>query len=139
MKGEIDRRQFNHGVHTEASLSIDQFFLELYHSAAEALPETISHVDSDEPVPQQESAESDLLVVLTTDPGKSRLNDIPSVVAADNFPIRHIQHSKTIDLWFLYLSWMSSHHPLLKHGSWTTFWSKWKHRSWAQVLVRRSS
>ena len=40
--GHIDKRVFNGRRKTVASISVDQFFLELYHSAAEFLPEDSS-------------------------------------------------------------------------------------------------
>ncbi len=39
MRGEVDGRHLNGRKLTVAGMSVDQFFLELYHSAAEMLPE----------------------------------------------------------------------------------------------------
>ena len=90
--GVTDGRHKNFGHVTQASISVDQFFLELYHSAAEFLPESTQfHIDdvnaaidtTEGMSPEELNAfkklaqeESDLLPLLGCDPEKTVVSNM---------------------------------------------------------------
>jgi hypothetical protein len=142
VRGCIDRRQFNGRRATVASLSVDQFFLELYHSAAESLPEMpdceVANVDWS--IAADEEAKVSVLspestegcqkrlesAVFDWDPGSALLRDQLELGTQAKLPMKHIQHSKPIDLWWLYLAWVSLRCPLGSSAAcWSTFWRRW--------------
>ena len=116
--------------------------MELYHSAAESLPEMpdceVANVDwsiaADEeatvsvPSPKstagcQKRLES---AVFDWDPGSALLRDQLELGTQAKLPMKHIQHSKPIDLWWLYLAWVSLRCPPGSSAAcWSTFWRRW--------------
>ena len=151
--GDIDRRQFNGRQLTVAGLSVEQFFVELYHSAAEMLPEMPDceladvdwSIDKDE-LAQVQSTESkskgtapptQAKMIPDWDPGTALLEHQMLLGSHENLPMKHIQHSKPIDLWWLYLAWVSLRCPAgTKTACWSTFWQKW-HCHWRYCLGLR--
>lgn len=139
--GVTDGRSRNFGHVTPAGISVDQFFLELYHSAAEFLPEStqfhIDDVDSaieeTEGMTREEVAvlkrlaeeESDLLPLVGCDPEKTLVSNMAVPASCTSLPIRYIQHQHVVDVWWFYLSWMSCRAPDTNPASWSTFWRKW--------------
>jgi hypothetical protein len=126
---------------TVAGMSVEQFFLELYHSAAESLPEMpdceVADVDwsiESGSHAQECSSESRGQTDTKTlgsamfdwDPGSALLKHQLDLGSSERLPLKHIQHSKPIDLWWLYLAWVSLRCPAgTKAACWATFWRKW--------------
>lgn len=139
--GHIDRRRFNGRGLTLAGMSVEQFFLELYHSAAESLPEmedcAVAHVDwsidldessdaKNHSESRVSSAKQEASVVFDWDPGSTLLKHQLELGSGERLPIKYIQHSKPIDLWWLYLAWVSLRCPAgTAAACWATFWRRW--------------
>ena len=139
--GHIDRRQFNGRQLTLAGVSVEQFFLELYHSAAELLPEIVDceviNVDASisrdalggvqSPEEIQIGTETASTATLEWDPSTALLNQQLTLGSDEKRPLKHIQHSKPIDLWWLYLAWVSLRcPPNTAAACWSTFWNRWQ-------------
>ncbi|CAJ1425821.1 unnamed protein product [Effrenium voratum] len=140
VQGSIDKRQFNGRQATEASMSVNQFFLEVYHSAAEFLPEDpschVTNVDAsinaDElegaPATASKPACHPTLPLLGWDPSESMVQDLGAAALGnpEPLPTRYVQHLKPVDLWWQYLAWALVRCPQSKTASWSTFWRAWQ-------------
>lgn len=129
--GVPDRRQNNRRNPTNSSMSVDAFFLDLYHSTAEFLPEICNyHLSNvDEAMDNVEDVETpnqvDYLPLIGNDPEKSVVQNIRTASGDfSSLPIRFVQHQRVIDLFWLYLAWIGSRSSD-KPASWTTFWRRW--------------
>ncbi|CAJ1394052.1 unnamed protein product [Effrenium voratum] len=148
VQGSIDKRQFNGRQATEASMSVNQFFLEVYHSAAEFLPEDpschVTNVDAsinaDElegaPATASKPACHPTLPLLGWDPSESMVQDLGAAALGnpEPLPTRYVQHLKPVDLWWQYLAWALVRCPQSKTASWSTFWRAWQPDSESRVL-----
>ncbi|CAE7558087.1 unnamed protein product [Symbiodinium sp. CCMP2592] len=151
----FDGRVTNGRMVTEAGMSVDQFFLEMYHSAAEFLPEDDTcHMENvDWTVQQEELQESqapdlgrddeDLAPMLGWDPEKSWLHTAIASAADAHLPKRYVQHKKPIDIWWLYLAWRLVRVPESQSADsesraacWSTFWQRWSKR-WCHCIGLR--
>ena len=131
---------------------VDQFFAELYMSAAEHLAEQdldIGKVDDniaqDAALPPGAAAPIEPLPDIPWNP--DQCFSTQSLMAAGNdlhtFPVRYLQHARLSDLWWQFLAWWHSlthvsqeeqtHRP-----SFSTFWRAW-HARWHRVLEFRKS
>lgn len=142
--GEVDMRFKNGRQCGEARISVDQYFFELYNSAAEFLPEDPACKVED--VDNSISADStsarlgsdhhhtspalhSMLPLFGWDPAQTYLQDASAMTLDDvNLPRRYVQHQKPIDLWWQYLAWVVVRCPG-KASSWTTFWKRWHERA----------
>ncbi|CAE7241926.1 unnamed protein product [Symbiodinium natans] len=146
LKGQsFDGRSHNGRAVTEVSASVDQFFLEMYHSAAEYLPEdTACHLeDVDWTVAQEElqlgrvtefPTPEQNLTLLGWDPEKSELQTAIQAASGASMPKKYVQHKKAVDR--LYLAWRTVRMPESQSACWSTFWKKW-HDRWCHCIGLR--
>lgn len=141
VNGEVDKRKFNTGACADVSRTVDAFMLDLYHTTAEFLPELteyhVSCVDEElaahEKLTEEETKsleklgkdDTDFLPLIGADPDKGIIANMQTVAADGKLPKRYIQHSKVIDLFWMYISWLSTRSPDTKPASWSTFWRRW--------------
>ena len=148
-RGEPDRRCFN-GAKPSTSLVLHQFFLELYHSGAEHLPET-EHLDVDRSISADAQGSEDWQVptmrsampwqtpVSNWDPESGYCQDAQKLHSAQSsvssLPVRFLHHQHQSDLWWQLRAWWPKEQPL---PSWSAFWTLW-HNQWRHVLRLRKS
>lgn len=132
--GNADGRTTNGKTMTDSRISVDMFFYNLYHTAAEYLPEhefqlndVDSQIEAEQSGKKHAAAEQcfqteGLLPLLGQDPEKQMLNSIAAFAGGNQLPVRYIQHQRVVDLWMLYLGWGSTND---KKASWSTFWRCW--------------
>ncbi|CAJ1363654.1 unnamed protein product, partial [Effrenium voratum] len=148
--GSVDLRQNNGRARADASISVDQFFFEMYNSAAELLPEDPSchvedidnSIDADErpaasavPLLQPHSKFHQMLPILGWDPSQTFLQDVMTASMDEQDLIRYIQNQKPIDLWWQYLAWAVARCGG-QSASWSTFWRRW-HGRWKHCIGLR--
>lgn len=148
--GSVDLRQNNGRARADASISVDQFFFEMYNSAAELLPEDPSchvedidnSIDADErpaasavPTLQPHSKFHQMLPILGWDPSQTFLQDVMTAsMDEQDLPIRYIQNQKPIDLWWQYLAWAVARCGG-QSASWSTFWRRWHGRCLHLLII----
>ena len=132
---------------------VNQFFAELYMSAAEHLAEQDLDIGKVDDNIAQDAALPEGAQVQCPE----GLPDIPwnpdqcfsthSLMAAGHdlrsFPVRYLQHGRLIDLWWQFLAWWHSLAHVapgeqVQRPSWATFWRAW-HAKWQCVLAFRKS
>ena len=149
--GHLDKRAFNAKPTSTSGLSVDQFFLELWLSAAERFPEDGIEcaekeiVFGEEPeVPNPESKYPAPAVMLEHiphwDPSCSLLGEMATLGSGAALQPKYIQHQRLMDLWWQYLGWVSERcPPEFKPASYSTFWRRW-HWRWRQYIkIRKHS
>ena len=139
----------------------DQFFAELYMSAAEHLAEqqldidniddSIAHDEACGPdsVPRPASHEHSPSLDMSWDPDESLSTQMLMATAADlrSWPPRFLQHGRLHHLWWQFLAWWASlqaampaadNAELISTPSYPTFWRAWQEK-WCTVLRFRKS
>ena len=132
---------------------VNQFFAELYMSAAEHLAEQDLDIGNvDDSISHDAALPDDARVQCP-----EGLPDIPwnpdqcfstqALMAAghdlQSFPVRYLQHGRLSDLWWQFLAWWHSLADVAQDGgpqrpSFSTFWGTW-HDKWCRVLAFRKS
>ena len=136
----------------------DQFFAELYMSAAEHLAEqrldidniddAIAHDDACglDPVPHPVSDENGPSLDMSWNPDEALSTQMMMATAADvaSWPPHFLQHGHLHHLWWLFLAWWTSLHAagneeLIKMPSYATFWRAWREKWCTALRFRKSS
>ena len=131
---------------------VNQFFAELYMSAAEHLAEQdldIGKVDDniahDAALPPDSPVSSEPLPDIPWNPDKCFNTEALMAAGTDlqNIPVRYLQHGRLSDLWWQFLAWWHSLQGVaqVEQGdkpSYSTFWRAW-HDRWYLVLAFRKS
>ena len=145
--GTLDMRKFPSpvGHSSPQSLIVDQFFCELYCSAAERLPEveaSLRNVDAHIESHQGASPdESEPLMFLNWTPHQQAMEVAGLAVSGKTLPARHLQHCRLSDLWWQFVAWHASCEQIageFPSPSWATFWRRWDAR-WKHVLHFRTT
>lgn len=143
--GGLDMRKFPapSGHSSPQSVIVDQFFCELYSSAAERLPEVAAPIhDVDDHIARNQHKcpasedESEPLVFLNWTPHQQAMDVACLAVSGKHLPRRHLQHCRLSDLWWQFVAWHSSCEAIagdVPCPSWSTFWRRWQAR-WQCVL-----
>ncbi len=132
--------------------AVDQFFSELYMSAAEHLAEQHLDIDNIDDAISYDDApagrEPMTSMELTWSPHDTMDTLTLMATSSDrtSWPPRYLQHGKLSHLWWQFLSWWSTVHNLGQSGeqcqasppSWSTFWRAWD-GGWSRVLLFRKS
>ena len=153
VRADVDKRQFNGRTKSLARKFVDQFFFELYHSCAEHLPEDDGLVGVDDAIageefnsdgepdnpqrPETQSSESRVHMP-SWDPAVSFPAAFASHCAGERLPMKKMHHQKFMDLWWLYLAWLSVRSNESSAASLATFWRSWD-EYWRACLVFRKS
>ena len=144
-----------------AALIIDQYFQEVYWSAAEPLPETL-HIDGvDEAIERGHISEAqrsklddadalfaDVGVIPEWNPNDVAADVMARSVNAGSLKARHVQHGHMRDLWWRFLAWCAALPQVVRAGnsdsqtaetqftvpSFSSFWRRW-HDKW-RALIR---
>ncbi len=135
----------------------DQFFAEMYMSAAEHLAEQhldIEKVDDDiahddalgpDPIQRPESNEGSPSLDMSWNPDESLSTEVLMATSGEvaSWPPRFLQHARLYHLWWQFLAWWSSLHDAESHEiaeqpSYSTFWRAWQEK-WSHVLHFRKS
>ena len=133
----------------------DQFFAELYMSAAEHLAEQDLDIDDiDEDIAHDDastfqrpasSTPAGPSLDMAWDPDTSMSTEVLMATSADisDWPERYMQHGRLSHLWWQFLAWWASLHdaaaqPQQVMPSYITFWRAW-HDKWKRVLHFRKS
>lgn len=144
--GAIDKRVFNGRAIDEQTMSVDQFFLEMWFTSAEGLPEDPS-LDADlvlgeePPPPCAESASTRPLDhVPHWDPESNLLHEMAALGGQRDMARKYIQHQTVTDLWWQYVAWVAERCPAgFGRASYSSFWRRW-HGVWsARLQIRKSS
>ena len=143
--GALDLRKFPvpSGRATPQSLIVDQFFCELYCSAAERLPEVeapLRDVDSHIESHQSACEAQEPLQFLNWTPHQQAMDVAGLAVSGMRLPVRHLQHCRLSDLWWQFVAWHASCEAIegeFPCPSWSTFWRRWDAR-WRHALGFRS-
>ena len=158
--GTPDGRASNHSTST-VDLTVDQFFLELYNSAAETLPEeALERVTGvDDTIDNSVKDEGPDQCSPCLAPGAAAAREVPTLspcwdpagacleqlrelgsqgpASSVQLPVKHLHHQHIMDLRWLYLAWMKLM-PGKKPASWATFHRRWQSR-WKHCLCLRKS
>ena len=150
--GTLDMRRFPapSGHTCPQGLIVDQFFCELYCSAAERLPEVEAplrnvdaHIESHQVQRSASSAgEAEPLTFLNWTPHQQAM-DVAGLAVSGNalLPARHLQHCRLSDLWWQFVAWHGSCEQIAGQfpcPSWSTFWRRW-HARWKDALRFRTT
>lgn len=147
--GALDMRTFSvqrsSGQTSPQSLIVDQFFCELYASAAERLPEVEAplrnvdaHIESHQ---GDSSADHEPLTFLNWTPHQQAMDIAGLAVSGQALPPRHLQHCRLSDLWWQFVAWHASCEQISGEfpcPSWSTFWRRWDAR-WKSALHFRTT
>ncbi len=125
------------------SMIVDQFFCELYCSAAERLPEVAAplHDVDAEISANQGSCDpcSEPLMFLDWTPHHMAMDVANIAVGKKALPERHLQHCRLSDLWWQFVAWHASCEEIsgkFPCPHWSTFWRCWDAR-WRHALSFR--
>ena len=139
-------RKFPHprGNACPQSMIVDQFFCELYCSAAERLPEVAAPLeDVDAHISENQHSEfhtaDDPLMFLDWTPHTMAMEIANMVVGGQTMPSRHLQHCRLSDLWWQFVAWHASCEAIggiFPCPSWTSFWRRWDFK-WKHLLQFR--
>ena len=148
--GAIDKRVFSGRAIEEQTMTVDQFVLEMWLTAAEGLPEDPA-LDAElllgeEPPPlcadcsDSESASTRPLDhVPHWDPGSNLLHEMSALGGQRDMRRKYIQHQTITDLWWQYVAWHAERCPVgLPRASYTSFWRRWRD-TWSDRLKTRKS
>ena len=133
----------------------DQFFAELYMSAAEHLAEQDLDIDNiDEDIAHDDASvfqcpassnPAGPSLDMAWDPDTTMSTEVLMATSADisDWPVRYMQHGRLTHLWWQFLAWWTSLHdaaaqPQQDMPSYSTFWRAWTDK-WSQVLHFRKS
>ena len=133
----------------------DQFFAELYMSAAEHLAEQDLDIDNiDEDIAHDDASvfqcpassnPAGPSLDMAWDPDTTMSTEVLMATSADisDWPVRYMQHGRLTHLWWQFLAWWASLHdaaaqPQQDMPSYSTFWRAWTDK-WSQVLHFRKS
>ena len=91
-------------------MSVDQFFMDLWFSAAETLPEDpiddVTVLGAEPDVPSPESSKVPVSEHIPHwDPQCSLMDELASLGSGAALRPKFIQHQRLIDLWWQYLAW----------------------------------
>ena len=126
---------------------VDQFFAELYMSAAEHLPtddvtEVHSNIASDDWAATR-GMQLDIPTLAATrwNPDTSIESEALLAVSSVHAPKRSLQHGRLVDLWWQFVAWWDAGSAVAGEGTcpgWATFWRSWSER-WQHALRFRKS
>lgn len=126
---------------------VDQFFAELYMSAAEHLPtddvtDVHSNIASDDWAATR-GMQLDIPTLAATrwNPDTSIESEALLAVSSVHAPKRSLQHGRLVDLWWQFVAWWDAGSALAGEGKcpgWATFWRSWSER-WQHALRFRKS
>ncbi len=143
VQGHLDKRKFNHKDTSPHGMSVDQFFLELWFTAAESLPEDVDEgvelVFGEEPeVPRPESTTLPVHEHIPHwDPECNLLDEMATLGSGGALRPKNIQHQRLMDLWWQYLAWVDARcRPEFTPASYSTFWRHW-HWHWRKFIKIR--
>ena len=128
---------------------VDQFFCELYSSAAERLPEveaSLRDVDAHIESNQDAGCEpQEPLQFLNWTPHQQAMDVAGLAVSGSPLPVRHLQHCRLSDLWWQFVAWHASCEAIegtFPRPSWSTFWrrcgARWRHALHFRKCSQRS-
>ena len=143
--GKLDMRKFPGPKSTGCpqSMIVDQFFCELYCSAAERLPEVAVPLQDIDAVistnTTNPSSSDDPLMFLGWTPHTMAM-EIANMAAGDKtLPERHLQHCRLSDLWWQFVAWHASCEEIsgkFPCPQWSTCWRRWDAK-WRHALSFR--
>lgn len=144
--GEVDGRKLALGPRDAIQARmVDQFFVEVYWSAAEHLAEDSSIKNVDRCIGEDDVAASPVNVSAPIwSPSAVVLTEADLVTS---WPRRYLQHGRLTNLWWQFLAWYSALNDIVLqssafsvqgniapvHPSWSTFWRRWDDR-WRAVI-----
>ena len=148
-RGGIDERRFRGRASGESTMSVDQFFLELWFSAAETLPEDpqldAELVLGEEPPPLTDKPwsrpESTVMDHIPHwDPATNLLHEMSALGGHRDLRPKFIQHQTITDLWWQYVAWFAERCLVgSRRASYTSFWRRWCDVWQTRLKCRKSS
>lgn len=150
--GRVAHCQMLNHSQQESTLSADQFFMEMYLSAAETLAEEPGVVKVDETI-NEDAYESEDRSSGYCPPCKANVTSLPGwdptgdfqeqirslgAQGSLNWTPRYVQHQRLMDFWWQYLAWHSLNITSQRPASMSTLFRRWHHK-WKHVLRLRKS
>ena len=147
--GHIEMRKFNSKPATLANISVDQFFAELWLTAAETLPEDGD--DGDDATKEKilygaedhKNPESDVPPIHENiphwDPQADLLHLVATLGSGEAVRTKFVQHQSIMDLWWQYVAWAMERCPEITPASYSTFWRRWYDRWYGVIMTRKKS